>query len=332
MTELCLFGSGAVGRTAAAIYKKEGRKVAYFIDNDETKWGLTVLDIPVISLEQYCVMGEKYELVISCTVQYVNAIKKQLLEKSIYNFTVFDMTKLLQKERLISYSYKTENEDVILYHVLKNEPHIFYIDVGCNEPTVGSVTKLLYDKLGARGLNIDVEKDMIELTKSERPEDISLCIGVGESEGVARFCTQGEYGGLSTMVEDNIFLENKEYKEIEITTLKNICEQYVGADKEITFLKIDVEGMEQQVLKGANFKKYRPKLIIMESTLPCTDISNYFEWEKILIEAGYHMVYEHGVNRYYVSNECEYLDERFVPWPDMAANYCIFHADIMYCC
>lgn len=329
--DICIFGAGAIGRTAAIQYKAEGENILCFIDNDSQKWGKSIYDIPIISFEHYVELKEDHELVVCCTSKYEDEIKKQLYEAGIYNFLKFDMTKILGKERIVSYSYPTENEDIILYHVLKDETDIFYIDIGCNEPTIGSVTKLLYEKRNAHGINVDIENSMIELTNLERTRDINLCIGVGEKEGIAKFCTQGEFGGLSTMIKDNEFVKNKDYKEIRITTLERLCDEYILKGQSITFLKIDVEGMEKSVLNGANFTKYRPKIVIVESTLPCTDIPSYQDWEYILHNNNYHFVYEHGVNRYYVSDENSYLDEKFVPWPELAIEYCVFHADLMYC-
>ena len=61
-------------------------------------------------------------------------------------------------------------------------------------------------------------------------------------------------------------------------------------------------------------------------------VKGYVIFQDILHNNNYHSVYEHGVNRYYVSDENSYLDEKFVPWPELAIEYCVFHADLMYCC
>ena len=53
--------------------------------------------------------------------------------------------------------------------------------------------------------------------------------------------------------------------------------------KKIDFLSIDVEGNELNVLKGLNFKKYRPKIISIEFIKPNVkefyqhDIKNIFK-------------------------------------------------------
>lgn len=208
---------------------------------------------------------------------------------------------------------------------------VFYIDVGSNDPSIGSVTKFFYDR-GARGINIDMESELIDISKTERSRDINLCLGVGNHNSSVKYFSQGAYGGLSTIVKDNIRYTGGVERETKLVTLEEICQKYIPDGQEITFLIIDVEGMEKEVLEGADFAKYRPLILIIEATRPCSTIENHKEWEKIVLENNYHFVYSHGVNRYYVANEKPELDEGFIPWSEMAANYCIMHANLLFCC
>lgn len=327
--DIILFGAGVQGRTAAAIYKNNGKKVRCFVDNDISRQGKEIFGIPVISPDKLNEYIDNCDVVISVGGEAKVSIKKQLTAIGVTNAIQFNKELLLEKERFMSYSYPTEHEDLILYHVLKGEKNIFWIDVGCNDPDIGSVTKAFYER-GHRGINIDIEDGMMRITKKQRPNDVNLCVGVGSEEGEASFYRQGDWGGLSTLVEGNrreeaVMTENK----VRITTLKKICDEYV-VDTVISFLKIDVEGMEKDVLLGMDFDTYRPKILVIESTLPCTDIPNYKEWESIVFDGKYHLAYTHGINRYYVADECAELDERFEPWEVMAGNYCVLHADLLY--
>ena len=72
-------------------------------------------------------------------------------------------------------------------------------------------------------------------------------------------------------------------------------------------MKIDVEGFEKKVLEGANFKKYRAMLIIVESTEPNSTIENFIEWEFILLDNDYIFCYADGLNRFYLSSEASHL-------------------------
>lgn len=331
MKPVAIFGAGKMGKIAAMSLQTAGREIVCFVDNDSKKQGQELLGIPIWSLEHFLKEKDNLDLIVACAGITQSAIQTQLKSAGILNYTSYDERDVFKKERVMSYAYKSEMEDVILYHVLKNEQDVFYIDIGCNDPVIGSVTKLLYDKLGARGINVDVDADMINLSRADRSRDICLQIAVGkEACDSMRFYAQGAIGGLNTMVASNIRDDANYSFDIKMTTLKNICQEYVQDGQKIHFLKIDVEGAEKDVLLGADFEKYRPMIVVMESTLPLTNIPNYDDWEDILIAAKYHFVYSHGINRYYVADEYKDLDSRFVPWEKLVASYCIFSVEHTY--
>lgn len=225
------------------------------------------------------------------------------------------------KERIVSYSNPLDREDIILYHVLHDESDIYYIDVGSADPISCSVTKLLYDVKKAHGINIEPQKNMYELTQKQRSRDINLCVGIGRDMGTAIFYLQN---GLSTIIKENAHKDQCNKEEIEIVTLEYICNQYLPKGHAITFLKIDVEGAEESVLRGMNFQRYRPWIVVMESTLPCTMMPCYETWEHILLDNKYHFVYSYGVNRYYVANERAELDSRFINMEDICNEYNVY--------
>ena len=84
-------------------------------------------------------------------------------------------------------------------------------------------------------------------------------------------------------------------------TLAEICERH--ADATIDFLSVDVEGHEREVLAGADWKKWRPRIVLVEATEPTTTIPTHEKWEDILLGAGYLFAAFDGLNRYYVREE-----------------------------
>ena len=95
-------------------------------------------------------------------------------------------------------------------------------------------------------------------------------------------------------------------------------------------MKIDVEGYEKQVLLGADFKKYRPAVVVIEAVGPINGEPTHREWEYILAESNYEYVYTKGANRWYLAKEREDLRSKFIPFPELAAHYCIFYAEYGY--
>lgn len=84
-------------------------------------------------------------------------------------------------------------------------------------------------------------------------------IGIAEKKGVLDFFWNKQNSGGGSFAPNN---ENTKKESIEVITL----DEYVNENnlKNIQFIKIDVEGYEPQVLKGAieTIKKYKPSIFI----------------------------------------------------------------------
>ena len=216
-------------------------------------------------------------------------------------------------------SYAQNFEDVMLWRALKNIEKGFYIDVGANDPELDSVTKLFYDK-GWRGINVEPVTESFSRLEESRQRDINLQIALGSEEGeMTLYELPGT--GLSTMDREIAERHEKErgYKKIEqkvvVRTLTNICSEY--HEKPIHFLKIDVEGAEKDVLEGLDLERIRPWIIVVESTLPNTQIENCEEWEPRLLNARYSFVYFDGLNRFYIAEEHKNLCDYFNTPPNL---------------
>jgi hypothetical protein len=105
-------------------------------------------------------------------------------------------------------------------------------------------------------------------------------------------------------------------KRLPITTLAALCERHqIG---QIDFLKIDVEGAEDEVLRGADWRRWRPRVVLLEALAPGTLAESHREWEPFLIDQGYSFVLFDGLNRFYVAREESTLLHTFpkqpAPW------------------
>ncbi len=256
-----IFGAGKRGRAAYKILKKRGERVEAFIDNNEVLWNRECIDgVEIISLQDYFKRNLTGKILIAVAQNKKPDIIQQLEENGVYDFNSIEREDFFEKGRLITYCSQNEMEDIILYYALEEDDDIFYIDVGSNDPCSGSVTKMLYDCKLAHGINIDPLPACINITEMERKRDINICKGVGKKQGKKLLYLQE---GGSTMHEENVFLNNTKALEVEIVTLKSICENYIDNGRSISFLKIDVEGAEKDVLLGADFEKYRPKIVVI---------------------------------------------------------------------
>ena len=195
-------------------------------------------------------------------------------------------------------TYAQDNEDIILADILHNVTNGFYIDIGANSPDAISVTKLFYQQ-GWHGINIEPLPDMWWQLCDKRTRDTNLNIGVGNKHEIMtmRVCDYGST--FSEQVIADQHYENCPTLQVEIFTMTEVLNEYKPQD--IHFCKIDVEGFERQVLEGWDWN-YRPWVFCMESTKPNTNIPCYDEWENILLDHGYRLEREHGINRFYVDS------------------------------
>ncbi|MDF9832402.1 FkbM family methyltransferase [Ereboglobus sp. PH5-5] len=216
-------------------------------------------------------------------------------------------------------SYAQNLEDVILHRALKDVKNGFYVDVGANDPVIDSVTKAFYD-LGWTGVNIEPNQDYYRKLVNDRPRDITLSCAAGKTVGEIEF-NNIPNTGLSTAVSQIAEKHGQSGWPVTKTTvpvypLKDILAPY--ATRDIHFLKIDVEGMETEIIEGMDFQKYRPWILIIEAIAPGTQDPNYEIWEKSITGAGYEYVYFDGVNRYYLATEHGALKK------DLSCPPCIF--------
>ncbi len=202
-------------------------------------------------------------------------------------------------------SYAQFAEDVVLDRVFPDSTG-FYIDAGANDPVLHSVTKRFSDR-GWCGVNIEPNPVVFARLQRERVRDVNLNCGVAVRPGMLTFYDFPTVNGWSTFVPEladhyrKLGLEPVE-STVAVRTLASICEEHVG-NRTIDFLKVDVEGYEAQLLYGGDWRRWRPRVLLIEAT--------WFEgWEPFLLgEAKYLFATTDGINRYYVRSEDEELIE-----------------------
>ncbi|HUQ63916.1 MAG TPA: FkbM family methyltransferase [Acidimicrobiales bacterium] len=202
-------------------------------------------------------------------------------------------------------SYAQNREDVVLDRLFPRGVPGFYIDAGAYDPTYNSVTRHFYD-LGWRGINVEPAKAPFERLAAMRERDVNLNSGLSDEEGSLTFFECPPESGWSTFDAEQAkshteagiaFVE----RTVPVTTLARICEDHVEGT--IDFLTVDVEGHEAKVLQGADWKRWRPRVVLVEATEPGTKIPSHDAWESILLDADYQFVTFDGLNRYYVRAE-----------------------------
>ena len=176
----------------------------------------------------------------------------------------------------------------MLWRALRHVDRGTYIDVGAAHPVIDSVSAAFFER-GWSGVHIEPEPTYAALLRSARPADHVI-------EAATR-------------------------------TIDAVLTELEFEDRPIHFMKVHVEGHELSALQGANIRKWKPWVLVIEATAQNNTRQTYQDWEPIVVDAGYAFCLFDGLNRFYVSEAhaelsqnlsypaCT-LDEPFIRWRD----------------
>lgn len=220
-------------------------------------------------------------------------------------------------------SYAQNCEDVLLWRALGHIKNGFYIDVGANDTEQHSVTKAFYER-GWWGINIEPLPLYHAAFMEQRPRDINLQAAAGEASASITLFDVPDVHGWATLDPQIAEMHRAQGKTIiempvQVLPLKDICAQYVPG--EIHFLKIDVEGFEGAVLRGMDFSRWRPWIVVIEATLPNSRECNHQQWESLILPHAYQFAWFDGLNRYYVAQERQGLAAVLASQPNVFDNF-----------
>ena len=180
---------------------------------------------------------------------------KSLLPIFIKNF----IKSQIEHENLVFTSQA--GEDIMLKNLfyrdyLSKDIKGFYVDIGAYHPQLFSNTHFFY-KNGWTGINVDGTSESIDLFNKERIHDINIHSIISNIETDYYFPQQRDsMNGISENAEGCI--------KVKSITLKSLFEKYLPKNTEITFMSIDTEGHEYNILKSNDWSRYRPKVLLVE--------------------------------------------------------------------
>lgn len=210
-------------------------------------------------------------------------------------------------------SFAQNHEDVLLARALTDTESGFYIDVGAYDPEQDSVTRHFYD-LGWHGINIEPQPAYAAKLRAARPRDVTLAVALSDHRGYAALYNVSLGDGVATINEaqvDRLRAQTQVVAEtrVEVTTLADVCAEHCDARTPISFLKVDVEGHEREVLTGADWTRWQPRIVVVEATAPLTTEPSHQPWEHILLGSGYELAQFDGINRWYTRYDERRLNE-----------------------
>lgn len=219
-------------------------------------------------------------------------------------------------------TYAQNFEDVMLARLFASRPTGFYIDIGASHPTRLSVTRHFYD-LGWCGINVEPITRNWERFVVERPRDINLNVAIGCRPGRVTFTEVPDNDALSTLDDERI--AHLRASGMQLSTCEVECitgdSLFERCPVEVDFLKIDVEGAEDDVLRSIDLRRHRPKVLVIEAVAPIDRfpgwdafapeaLGRWASWEPGVLASGYRLGHFDGLNRFYVREDLAPLAQR----------------------
>ncbi len=197
-------------------------------------------------------------------------------------------------------SYAQNLEDVMLWRALGHIENGFYIDIGAQHPVTDSVSKAFYER-GWRGIHVEPAKQYADLLRKDRPDEMVIEAAVSDRHGSALLYDIPDTGlsTLSPHIAEMHRATGRASQPARVSSLTLDDLFALAGPRDVHWLKIDVEGCEQAVLRGWRTSDARPWIICVECTVPNSRISASAEWEGLLISKDYKHVYFDGLNRFY---------------------------------
>lgn len=216
-------------------------------------------------------------------------------------------------------SYAQNFEDLMLWRALRHVGPGLYVDVGAQHPSIDSVSQAFYQH-GWRGVHIEPVPRFAELLRADRPDETVLQVALSDRVGTLELNVIADTG-LSTAVDGYAERHQSErgfaYRRVQVPVLTLASALQSLAGRQVHWLKIDVEGFEERVLRGWDSAALRPWVMVIEATVPNSTEQDYAAWDPILVGAGYRFVYFDGLNRFYIAAEHEELAGAFATPPNV---------------
>lgn len=221
-------------------------------------------------------------------------------------------------------SYAQNYEDVLLWRALQSVESGRYVDIGAQDPVTDSVSKAFHLR-GWKGVHVDPSPTYADALRKDRPDDVVIQAAVGLMAGPIPFFLIPNTGlstGVASIAEEHrrAGYEIQEFS-VPVVPLNEILEPLSGGP--VHWMKIDVEGMESDVLDSWGTCGVRPWILVIEATYPNSEQRVDSRWIDKVCGRDYHDVYFDGLSRYFVSDAHPELDAAFGSPPNVFDRFAV---------
>ena len=173
--------------------------------------------------------------------------------------------------------YSQFGEDYLLYSLFRSETDGFYVDIGAFDG-IHISNSYIFEQLGWPGICVEAHPDYFPMLQRNRPGATCVsaaCVGAGQPASVPFL--KEELGLLSGIRADETADMERRYAlrgmnftgfetvEVPALTLNEILEQHTAGRRRISFVSIDTEGNEPDILRSLDFSAWQIDAFVIEA-------------------------------------------------------------------
>ena len=200
-------------------------------------------------------------------------------------------------------------EDVVLGALLNRGdlPQVgFYVDLGAYHPLQYSNTMMLH-MLGWNGINMDANPDVIELFKQARPHDTNICAGISDQNTILNYHRFKLRGCNTFSAEQAAKIIAKGHQRLSIEKIKcydinELLARSMPKQQHIDVLNIDLEGLDEKVLKKLDWQQYSPTVLLTEAFQENIEEYVHSDIHIFIRNKGYTLISKSGHTAVYQKN------------------------------
>lgn len=187
--------------------------------------------------------------------------------------------------------YSQDGEDAVMWALFDANHRGYFAEVGALDGLRLS-NCYSFEQAGWNGVCIEPHERYFEMVRRNRPGSVAVRAAVSDRDGGEVEFYANARGTLSTLERDleatwkakyGDYFSGFDVQKVPMRSLTSILDE-AGAPVPIDVVSIDVEGHELSVLRGLDFAKYRPRVLVIEAL----DRDRAAQLESFMAERGYH--------------------------------------------
>jgi FkbM family methyltransferase len=227
---------------------------------------------------------------------FVNKVKNRIKSSRLAKYYYFGLSAYLSMNPKIKF-YSQCNEDELMLKYLPEKIGT-YIDVGAGQPVRGSNTYYFYKK-GWTGHLFEPIQSNINLLNFFRKRDLKYRKLIGEINSKSEFYefVPTEYSTTIKSIAEELVMQGRKLRKVYSLESIRLSDTNIELGPlEASFISIDVEGADLQVLNSIDWSRIKPRVVCVEAS---SETNSVLIREKLEFE-GYILVDDSGSSKIYL--------------------------------